>query len=119
MRVSGLSKKEMFELLLSILKESIIWLDNKYYSQIDGFTKSSPLETTLGNIFLCYYESNWLKDCPKDFKKCVWFYLPRLINKKIRRFLLNILIKKNRNMKFSAETEINGSPFFRDVKVFQ
>ena len=94
MSVSGLSKKEMFELLLSILKESIIWLDNKYYSQIDGFTKSSPLETTLGNIFLCYYESNWLKDCPKDFKKCVWFYLPRLINKKIRRFLLNILIKK-------------------------
>ena len=93
-RVSALSKKEMFELLSSFLKESIIWLDNKYYSQIDGFTKSSPLETTLGNIFLCYYESNWLKDCPKDFKKCGWFYLFRLINKYIRRFLLNILIKK-------------------------
>ena len=23
---------------------------------------------TLANIFLCYHKSNWMKDCPKDFK---------------------------------------------------
>ena len=36
--VSGLSKKEMFSL---ILKESIILLDNKYYCQIDGVAMGS------------------------------------------------------------------------------
>ena len=32
----------------------------------------SPLKSTLANILLCYYESNWLKDCPKDFKPCYY-----------------------------------------------
>ena len=34
MTVSGLSKKEMFEMLSLTLKESIILFDNKYYSQM-------------------------------------------------------------------------------------
>ena len=67
MTVSGLNKKEMFEMLSLTLKESIILFDNKYYSQIDGVAMGSPLGPTLANIFLCYHESNWLKDCPKDF----------------------------------------------------
>ena len=28
----------------------------------------SPLGPTLANIFLCYHESNWPKDCPKNLK---------------------------------------------------
>ena len=50
------------------LKESFILFDNKYYFQIDGVAMGSPLWPTLDNIFLCYHESNFLKDCPKDFK---------------------------------------------------
>ena len=50
------------------LKESIILIDNKYYSQIDGVAVGSPLGPTFANIFLCYHESNQLKDCSKDFK---------------------------------------------------
>ena len=68
MTVSGLNKKEMFEMLSLTLKESIILFDNKYYSQIDGVAMGSPLGPTLANIFLCYHESNWLKDCPRNFK---------------------------------------------------
>ena len=68
MTVSSLSKKEMFEMLSLTLKESIILFDNKYYSQINVVPIGSALGTTLANIFLCYHESNWLKDCPKDFK---------------------------------------------------
>ena len=68
MTVSGLNKKEMFEMLSLTLKESIILFDNKYYSQIDGVAMGSPLGPTLVNAFLCYHDSNWLKDCPKDFK---------------------------------------------------
>ena len=68
MTVSGLNKKEMFEMLSLTLKESIILFDNKCYSTIDGDAMGSPLGPTLTNIFLCYHESNWQKDCPKDFK---------------------------------------------------
>ena len=68
MTVSGLDKKEMFEMLSLTLKQSIILFDNKYYNQIYGVAMGSPLGPTLANIFLCYHESNWQKDCSKDFK---------------------------------------------------
>ena len=60
-RVSEFNKKEMFEMLSLTLKESIILFDNKYYSQIDGVARGSPLRPTLANIFLCYHKSNCWK----------------------------------------------------------
>ena len=66
--VSGLDKKEMFEMLSLTLKQSIILFDNKYYNQIYGVAMGSPLGPTLANTFFCYHESNWQKDCSKDFK---------------------------------------------------
>ena len=42
MTVSGLNKKEKFEMLSLTLKESIIFFDSKYYRQIDGVTMGSP-----------------------------------------------------------------------------
>ena len=124
MTVSGLNKKEMFEMLSLTLKESIILFDNKYYSQIDGVAMGSPLGPTFANIFLCYHESNWLKDCPKDFKPV---YYKRyvddifvLFNKpEHAQFFLEYMNKKHKNMKFSIETEINGSLSFLDVKIFR
>ena len=98
MTVSGLKKKEMFEMLSLTSKESIILFDNKYYSQIGGVAMCSPLGPTLANIFLCYYESNWLKDSPKDFKPVYY-----------KRYVDDI----------ETETEINGSLFFLDVKIFR
>ena len=68
MTVSGPNKEEMFEMLSLTLKESIILFDHKYCSHMDGVAMDSPLGSTLANIFLCYHESNWLQDCPKDFK---------------------------------------------------
>ena len=56
MTVSGLSKKELFEMLSLTLKESVILFDNKYYSQIDGVAMGCPLGPTLANVFLCYHE---------------------------------------------------------------
>ena len=106
MTVSGLNKKEMFEMLSLTLKESIILFDNKYYRQIDGVAMGSPLGPTLANIFLCSHESNWLKDCPKDFKHV---YYERyvddifvLFNKpEHEQFFLEYVNKKHNNMKFS------------------
>ena len=84
----------------------------------------SPLGPTLANILLCYHKSNWLKDCPKDFKTV---YYKRyvddifvLFNKpEHAQFFLEYMNKKHKNMKFSIETEINGSLSFLDVKIFR
>ena len=124
MTVSGLNKKEMFEMVLLTLKESIILFDNKYYSQIDGVAMGSPLGPTLANIFLCYHESNWLKNCPRNFKP---IYYKRyvddtfvLLNKpEHAQFFLGYINKKHKKIKFSTETELNGLLSFRDVKIFR
>ena len=123
MTASGLNKKEMFEMLSLTLKESIILFDNKYYSQIDGVAMGSPLGPTLANIFLCYHESNWLKDCPKNFKPIYYKrYVDNifvLLNKpEHAQFFLEHINKKHKNIKFSIETKLNGSLFFLDVKIF-
>ena len=95
MTVSQFNKKEMSEMLSLTLKESIILFDNKYYSQIDRVAMGSPLGPTSANIFLCYRESNWLKDCPKDFKlvyykRYVDDFSLCLINQNMHNFFLNI-----------------------------
>ena len=79
---------------------------------------------TLANIFLCYHKSNWMKDCPKDFKPVyykryvddIFFRFNKLEH---ARFFLEFINKKHKNMKFSIETEINGSLSFLDVKIFR
>ena len=83
----------------------------------------SSLEPTLPNIFLCYHESNCLKDCPKDFKPVYYkryvdgFFA--LFNKpKHAQFFLEYVNKKHKNMKFLIEIEIDGSLPFLDVKIF-
>ena len=114
----------MFEMLSLTLKESIILFDNKYYSQIDGVAIGSPLGPTLAKTFLCCHKSNWLKDCPKVVQTCL---LQRyvddifvLFNKpEHAQFFLEYMNKKHKNMKFSIETEINGSLSFLDVKIFR
>ena len=118
------NKKEMFEMLSLTLKESIILFDNKCYSQIDPVAMGSPLGPTLANIFLCYHESNWLKDCPKDFKPV---YYKRYVNDIFVLFnkpehaqlFFESMNKKHKNMKFSIETEINGLRSFLHVKIFR
>ena len=66
---------------------------------------SSPLGLTLANIFLCYRERNYLKDCLNDFKPVyykryvddifVLFIKPEHVQ-----FFLKHLNKKHKNMKF-------------------
>ena len=124
MTVFGLDKKGMFEMLSLTLKESIILFYNKYYSKIDGVAMGSPLGPTLANKFLFYHESNWLKDCPKNFKPIyykryvddifVLFNKPEHVH-----FFLEYINKKHKNIKFSIETKLNGSLSFLDVKKFQ
>ena len=49
-------------------KESFFTFNNKYYKQVHGVALGSPLGPALANIFMCSFESKWLRDCPNDFK---------------------------------------------------
>ena len=66
--VSGLNKQQVLEMLSLTIKENVISFDQKYYSQIDGVVIGPPLGPTVANIFLCCYETTWLKNCLKSFK---------------------------------------------------
>ena len=66
--VSGPNKQQVLEMLSLTTKENVVLFDQKYYSQIDEVAIGSPLGPTLANIFLCYHETTWLKNCPKSFK---------------------------------------------------
>ena len=84
----------------------------------------SPLGPTLANISLFYHESNWLKDCPKNFKP---IYYKRyvddifvLFNKpEHAQFFQEYINKKHQNIKFWTETKLNWSLSFLDVKIFR
>ena len=49
-------------------EESFFTFNNKYYKQVDGASMGSPLGPALANIFMCSFESKWLRDCPNDFR---------------------------------------------------
>ena len=63
----NISKHDFRNLLNIATKESFFMFNNKYYKQVDGAAMGSPLGPALANIFMCSFESKWLRDCPNDF----------------------------------------------------
>ena len=49
-------------------KESYLIFNEILYKQIQGVVMGSPLEPTLANTFLCYFEKKWLEECPDKSK---------------------------------------------------
>ena len=118
----GLNKQQVLEMLLLTTKENIILFDQKYYSQIDGVAMGSPLGPTLANIFLCYHETTWLKNCSKSFKPVSYKrYVDDIFAlfekpKQVSRFI-KYMNKRHKNIKFSFETENDNSFSFLDIKI--
>ena len=120
--VSGLNKQHVLEMFSLTTKENIILFDQKYYSQIDGVAMGSPLGPTLTNIFLCYHETTWLKNCPISFRPV---YYKRYVDdifvlceklEQVSRFV-KYMNKRHKNIKFSFETEKDDFFSFLDVKI--
>ena len=74
------------------------------------------------NIFLCYHETMWLKNCPKSFKPV---YHKRYVDdmfvlfekpEQVLRFD-NYMKKRQKRIKFSFETEKDSSFSFPNVKI--
>ena len=85
--------------------------NNKYYKQVDGVAMGSPLGPASANIFMCSYESKWLRDCPNDFKPVFYrryiddifvLFSPPDYADKFREYLSF----KHPTIKFSIEKEV-------------
>ena len=81
-----------------------------------------PLEPTLNNVFMCYFENIWLENCRNYFKLIVYrqffddtFLLFR--SKDHDEKFRNYLNKQHKNIKFTLEIEENGLLLFLDIKI--
>ena len=120
--VLGLSREYFKRLLELSVTNSIFLFNNALYKQIDGLGMGLSLSPTFANIFLCYYESIWLQDCPSDFKPVLY---RRYVDDTFLQFrdpahanlFLNYLNSKHQNISFTCEIENNNSLPFLDVNI--
>ena len=76
--VSGLHKKnfyngklnkwDLFKLLKTATSESSFIFDFLLYKQINRVAMGSSVGPTLAKLFLCYFEKEWLDNCPSHCK---------------------------------------------------
>ena len=120
--VCGLTKKFFTTLLeLSVLNSFFIF-NNQLYKQVEGLGMGLPLGPTFANIFMCYHEQIWLRDCPDSFRPV--FYR-RYVDDTFLLFehsshaplFLEYLNNKHNSIRFTMETEINGKLPFLDCCV--
>ena len=64
----NIPKHDLHDWLNIATKETFFIFNSKYYKQVDGVAMGSLLGPALANIFMCSFESKWLRDCPNDFK---------------------------------------------------
>jgi hypothetical protein len=122
MIVNGLDVAEFRKLLTMATRESLILFNGKYYQQIDGVAMGSPLGPTLANIFLGYKETEWLDNCPLEFKP---LYYRRYVDDIFLLFDSNDAIVKfqeymnlqHGSIHFTSEIEENNAIPFLDVFV--
>ena len=122
--VDGLSETDFKKLLTLATTESFILFNGQYYQQVDGVAMGSPLGPTLANVFLCYYEKQWLADCPDHFKPSyykryvddIFILLP---NAGCLNDFKDYMNQKHSNINFTSEEEVNNSLPFLDVNVIR
>ena len=118
----GFSRDEFVKLLNLAVKNCHFIFNGKFYDQIDGVAMGSPLGPLLANIFLSFHKTNWLKDCPFEFKP---LYYRRYVDDSFIVFksrdhtlpFLNYLNSKHTNITFTYEVEKDKCLPFLDVNI--
>ena len=121
-KYKGFSKQEFREMLQLAVKDSLFIFNGKYYIQCDGVAMGSPLGPTLANVFLCFWEPQWLRECPKQFSP---LFYNRFMDDTFTLFASEDHVKKfhkflntrHKNMSFTYEVEQNKCLPFLDVMV--
>ena len=123
-KVSGMNKIEFRNLMELATKEMLFLYNGNYYKQIEGVAMGSPLGPKLANIFLCYHEKKWLRDCPEEFKPITYrryvddTFLLFSDESHIEKFQ-NYLNEQHININFTVEKEENNTLPFLDIEVIR
>ena len=88
-------------------KSKIHFLFNsKFYNHIDGVAVAYPLDPVLANIFLGFYESNWLNEYNLDKLKFYLRYVDDILtdfdNEQDSLKFLILLNNRHPNIKFNS-----------------
>ena len=123
-KIDGIWKSDFKELLCLSTKGTVFYFNGCYYRQCDGVAMGSPLGPALANAFLCFYEENWLNDCPLAYAPIFYaryvddiFVLLRSLDHIDR--LAKYFSSKHPNINFTFETEVNSALPFLDVNVYR
>ena len=115
----NITKKELKKLFLFATSRTHFLFNGKFYNQIDGVAMGSPLGLVLANIFMGFYESKWLNEYnlnkPKFHLRYADDILAAFDKERDSLNLLNFLINKHCNIKFTIEKLINHSISLLDV----
>ena len=111
--VLGLTPGIFRKLLQSAVKNVLFIFNNKMYQQIDGVSMGNPLGPTLAKLFLCHHETNWLSNCPLEFKPVLF---RRYIDDTLLIFgdishidkFLNYINSQHSSIQFTTEIENNS-----------
>ena len=92
-KVHNFEREELKQLLAFAAYESFFILDGEYYTQIDGVTMWSPLDPTVANAPLCYFEKKWLWKWTVEFLAIIY-----------KRYVDSIFVTDFWTLKFEAKT---------------
>ena len=109
-------------MLCLAIKDSFFVFNGTYYEQRDGVGMGPPLDPTIANIFLCYWEEVWINKCPTQFRP---IYYNMFMDDTFVLFSSSDHVLKfhkyinshHKNMTFTYEIEENNSLAFLDVLV--
>ena len=118
----GFDKINFVKLLEHAIKDILFVIDKMLYKQINGVAMGNPLGPTLANVFLCHHETNWLENCPIEFKPVLYrryiddtFLLFRHSSHAAK--FLNYLNSQHSSIQFTCDTEKHNKINFLDVLI--
>lgn len=119
---NGFSKKSFKTMLDLVFKNSYFKFNDIIYKQLDGLAMGGPISPVAANIFLNYFETSCLSDCPSEFKPLVYkrylddtFLLFRSENES--KLFFNYINLRHQNIKFTYEGESDNRLSFLDAVV--
>src|SRR5215469_14219105 len=118
----GLSLKQFRSLLTTTVASSPFIFNSTLYTQVDGMPMGSPLGPTFANIFLSFHETQWLSQCPNQFKPLLYKrYVDDLLiifkEPSHAPLFLQYLNTQHNNITFTIEHEQNNSLPFLDILI--
>ena len=121
-RFHGLTQLEFKKLLGLAVKNCFFLFNVVLFQQINGVAMGSPLGPLFANIFLSFHESNWLNNCPVNFKPLLYrryvddCFLIFQSADHIPQFL-SYLNRQHPNIKFTSEVESSSTLPFLDISI--